>query len=581
MAKLSASDYLSVEQLMRRERMARARRDAETGPAFLAYAYGNPGGNPYLHGMDQDPQARLEGTNRGSILAEISRIFDPQLSVSLKNFVDRVMAELFPDGVEWAKMAPGDDSDPETALSVEEAADRSEKREEHIAALEPMNRMAFQELHRSNFSEQAPEALLDAVIWRKGVLRARKTETGEASADVSFEHVSQAECSFEWSPNGECWAVYRRHWYSRDEAAWAWPDMDVDALRFDMTESGEPDANARCAFTEATYRVRGKKMWAYQVVQDRGDGNGQVVLEREYRRNPYIVFGATCAPGAKLGRSMAELALATARTLNAMARIVMEAGEFRATPTFTVEQGGIPNPNAIRTTAVGRLIPVKTNEQGSESVKPLDVPGDVRLGVEEMQRLQILIQRICHDENLPPEAEMKIFTATQIIAMQRKAKNRLGAIFNRLMTQLGRPVLQHTLDALHSEKKVEGMTREGGEVSSVELDGKEVAVTFVNPLAQSQRMTDVEDVVSGIETLNGILPPEMVSSALNLEKVPEWMGRQMSWPEMLYRKESKRDELAGQALQAQMMGAGGAGGGSPSAPAQRRPAADASMMAAA
>ena len=556
--KLAAGDYLPGEHVIMRERAARSLQEQDYGVRFLCFAYATPGANPLLHGYEADPQQRVVGGQRGAILAEIGRIFDPQMQVSMGKLQRRVMNELFPDGVEWADLEPGDsmDTDPKAGLKGDDLKERAEQREDTIAKLEPIQRLMFQDVHRSNFSEQAPEAIMDAMITRVGVMTARRVETGEGPSSVSFQHVSSPECAFEWSPHGDCWAVFRRHWMSREECEWYWPDGSGWQFPEDEDDAGHTQ---RSTFTEAAYKVPGKKAWAYQVVQEDG---GSDVVRREYRRNPYVVFGFNCPPGARLGRSIAEMALPTARSLNQMTRITLEAAEFRAIPSYTVAQGGMTSLAIQRGIGVSQLIPVQTNAHDGPSLRPLEVPGDVQLGWMSAEQMQEQIKQICLDQSLPPP-QAQPMTARELMARQREMRNELGSIFMTLMNHLGRQVLQHFLDALFDAKDIDGMNREGGEVSAIELDGQEIKLSFNNPLAQAQKMTDVEDVVGGVEVLNSILPPEMVSSALHLEKLPEWMGKQMSWPEMLYRKAAERDPLAQQAVQSMVAGAGQGQGGVP------------------
>ena len=553
--KLKPGDYLAPQDLMVRERAARTMQEQDYGVKFLCYAYSTPGSNPLMHGYDVDPQARAVSMDRTAVLAEIGRIFNPQMQVSMAKLNRRVMTELFPDGVEWANLEPGDsmDVDAKLQLDSEALAERAEQREDTIAKLEPIQRLMFQDVHRSNFSEQAPEALMDAKITRIGVMTARRVPTGEGPSLVSFQHVSSPECAFDWSPHGDCWGVYRRHWLTKEECEFLWPDGDGWTF---PEKDGEAGHKARSAFTEAAYRVHGKKVWAYQVVQEDSELD---VVEREYKRNPYIVFGFNCAPGARLGRSIAEQALPTARSLNQMTRIAMEAAEFRSIPSYTVARGGMTPLQVQRGIGVSQLIPVQTNDRNTPSLAPLEVAGDVNLAWTTSEQMEMQIKQICLDQSLP-EPQAQPMTARELMARQREMRNELGTIYTRIMNHLGRQVLQHFLDALYEAGDTEGMNREGGEVSAIEIDGQEVKVTFNNPLAQAQKMTDVEDVIGGIETLNSVMDREMVNAALHLEKLPEWMGKQMSSPEMLYRKEQQRQSLANTAVQSMMMGAGqGAG----------------------
>ena len=562
---LDPGDFRSPRDLVSRERRAKALRDSDIGQAYLCYEQAAPGANPYLHGYNADPQARREAGSgrRGAVASEVGRVYSSQLQTSVKRFVDRVMAELFPDGSEWASLQPGDSFDEETAFTADEAKQRREEADDLATMLEPIQRHAFQDLHRSSFSEEAPQALMDAVIWRVGVLRVRATDVDEGvPSAVDFEHVSQAECAFEWGPGGKCWGVYRQHWLTREEAEHYWPD----GSGWDFPAEGEEGEPAHRTFLECTYKVRGKRRWAYQVIQIE-DADARECYRAGFDRNPYVVFGVNGAPGGILTRSIVEVALATARSLNTMVRITLQAAEFRATPTYTVAQGGLPN-SANLSIRPGIVIPVKSNEHGNPSLQRLDVGGDVDLGWASEERMSQQVQTMCYDEALPPDRPQPK-TATEVMEIVRQFRNTLGSIFSRLMSQLGVEVLQHVLDALYARKEIHGMEREGGQVSVIELDGKQVKVTFQNTLAQAQRMSDVEDVIGAVESLNSIMPPEMVASSVNLERIPEYVGKQLSLPEWFWRPEKQRQPLAEQATQTLVAG------GAPSPGAGVRPGPDA------
>ena len=559
---LMDGDFRTPEQVLRRRDRAVNDRESDLGLAYLCYAYAAPGANPYLIGDQQDPKSRraADTGRRGAIAAEISRIYHPQLAISTQKLRDRSKAEGMPDGVEWARFVPGDRYDPETARSAKDAAERTEAADEVAVMLKPMQRLTFQEIHRSNFAEQAPEALLDAIIWRVGVLRTQRIETGDGNSVLSVHHVSQAECAFEWGPNGDCWAVYRAHYVSRDEVEDMWPD--ASGVSYQPAEASDADPGMdMIELVEAAYRAPGKRAWCYQVIQRMGQ-HSTVVVQREYRRNPFIVFGFNSAPGARLGRSLVELALPAARSLNAMSRINLEVGEFQAQPIFLISQASGVNP-ANQRLRPGQQVQVNSNSRESPAVARLDVGGNIDIGWTTEERLVFIIQALLFDEELPPDTAQPR-TATEIMHRIRKLKNSLGPIFSRMMSQLGQQVLQHFIDALFDEDEVKGMNREGGEATVIELDGKEVKIAFQNPLAQAQRVANVEDVVSACETLNSILPPEMTAASVNLDRIAEYMMEELSLPEWFAKKEQP---LAEQATQTLVAGGGAGAGGGPRATA--------------
>ena len=555
MAKLlQMADYRTAKQVARRYERAMDARAGDMGIEYLAYAYTTPGANPVLAGSPMDAKSRhtADMGRRGAIAAEISRIYNSQLSMSAQRLRDRVMAELFPDGSEWAHLEPGDSYDPKTAPSPSEAQERTDDKEAVKLMLEPIQRVLFQDLHRSNFSEQTPEAVLDAIIWRVGVLRTRRLETGEGNSSMAVQHVSQAECGFEWGADGSCWGLYRSHYVTREEAEYLWPDGS--GWQFEESEAADDPDLAMVELIEAAYRVPRKKAWAYQVIQRDGNrSEGINCVQREYKRNPYVVFGFASAPGARLARSLVEQALPTARSLNALARITLQTGEFQAQPIFLINQSLAPNV-ANKKLRPGIQVPVQSNDRNNPAIARLDVGGNVDIGWASEERLALQIQKALFDEDLPDQAQPK--TAYEISQIMRRLKNTLGPIFSRLMNQLGQQVLQHFLDALYDLREIKGMNREGGAVSVIELDGREVKLSFQNPLAQAQRLTDLQDVIGAIRELQSVMPPELVAATIGFDELPAYAQKQLSLPKWFAKSEQARGPLVQQATSTLLAGPG-------------------------
>ena len=581
---LAPSDFRTPEVLRARERMARTMRDAEVGQAYLCYETFLRGSNPYLFSSGGDGDAAVRHQYKmgytGAQATEVAQGYTSQPQVSMRKFVNRMMSEGMPEGSEWAVLDAGDDYDEKTAPSPDQARERAEDAEAVRTMLKPMQRRVFQELHRSNAQEEVPGAVMDASIWRVGVLLVRRLPEDEMGpAKVAFEHVPQNECSFDWFPGGICTGVYRQHYFTQEEAQYYWPEGDGWQFDDATPQSGDSDL-PRATFIEAVYRVPGKRWWAWQVMQVSTSSGSEratdiMCLERALPRNPFIVFGVAGPPGAPLTQSLAESALATCRTLNTMTRINLDAAEMRATPAFTVEQGGLLRGSHTKRIFPAQLIPVKSNLQSQPSMRPLEVSGDVNLGWMTEDRLTDQAKALLYDQGVPPPQPQPI-TARQILELVQELKNNIGPLFSRILRRLGVPILQHILDVLYEEGEVRGMNRAGGMVSAVELDGKEVRVTFTNPLAQAQRLNDVEDIAAWLELVKSLVPPESAAASISYEKVAELTGRPMRVPEQLYRPERQAAQLAEQAAQTQVMG----GAQAPSPDATRQPAGQASMFGA-
>lgn len=544
---LTESDYRSPARIRRAERRARTMRDEDVGLAYLCYAYFNPGSNPYRMGLEQDPAARRQPGQRGAAQAEIARIYDQSGAASLRRLVDRIMADLFAQGVDWFSLEPGDDMDPETG-KLSDSAERAAARDEWTPELQRMGRTVFRDIHRSNLGEVMPLALLDALIWRVGCLMMHRTETGEAASEYEAEHVSQAEVAFEWSPRGYCVGWYRRHHLSREECEELWPT----GSKWTFPQDEDPD-NARSTFIEACYRVRGKKAWAYEVMQEQEEVK---CFQSGYRRNPLVVFGITGPPGSQLTRSLAELALANTRTLNVLTKVTIEGAEFRAVPSYKAGQGAI-----LGGLTNNRLVPGSVVEvAGIENIAPLEVPADVDVGWAARDQLRMENQVLLYDKALPSDGQRQARTAFEVAEDRKEVRNSYGSMYSRLMNRLGVPVVQHFLDAKYDAGGVEGMRREGGAASVVELDGKEVMVVWENPLAQAQRLAEVEGLYMWLQQNAASMPPEQVQSFTDYPECGRYTHGKLRLPEQVIREPKQAQELGLQAATTASLGGGGQAG---------------------
>ena len=560
--------YRSPEQLVRDYQRARALRDEEAGLRMLVYGFVLPGANPWLHGFNQSPMTRRMPGYRMQALAELARIYDPQATISVLALRDWLMENVVPDGVEWLEMQPGTDTDPEQGrlpdgkqAQLDRVAEMEREREEAIPELARLQRTVFSDLHRSTWSEAAPEALLDALLDRCGVLLTRKTEKGDASS-LSVEHVSSAECSFEWSPAGWCRAIFRAHALTREEceewwedgSGWTFPDGPKDETRTEMS-----------TFLEAAYKLPGHKAWAYQVIQM---GEVTECVRRTFKRPPFTVFGVSGAPGDPLTRSIGERLLPSARTLNDLTRITLEGAEWRATPTFKALRSGILGGLENNQLRPGAVLTVS----GIDALEALEVPADVRLGDEKAEQIRIQMQEIGYDNDLPRQDQPQPRTKYEIQRQEARVRSEKGPMAVRVQKHMALPVVQQFVDALFDERMVHGREDAPGEYSAVELDDREVSIVWTSPVAQMQRRREVEGWFGWLRELNENMPPEDVRNIVEYGEFGRKTAEKQRIPEEFTREKKLADDLTLQTAQASAMGAGGgatAGPGNPQAATQR------------
>src|SRR5690606_17349017 len=103
------------------------------------------------------------------------------------------------------------------------------------------------------------------------------------------------------------------------------------------------------------------------------------VLDKVSPSSPWVVGRWAKSPREIGGRGPAIEALPTARTLNMMARFLIEAAAMNATPPWLGFSDGVFNPNTyiIQPNAI---IPISPDSAANMPLRKLDVSGDVQFG---------------------------------------------------------------------------------------------------------------------------------------------------------------------------------------------------------
>ena len=116
---------------------------------------------------------------------------------------------------------------------------------------------------------------------------------------------------------------------------------------------------------------------------------------------------------------------------------------------------------------------------------------------------------------------------------------RMGAAFGRLQTELVQPVLQRVIYILKKQGRIEVPT----------LNGREVRIRSVSPLAQAQANQDISTVARFLEMIGGVFGPEMLQILIDSEETAVHLSKKFGVPESLIRDEDQRREIAEAARQ--------------------------------
>ena len=115
----------------------------------------------------------------------------------------------------------------------------------------------------------------------------------------------------------------------------------------------------------------------------------------------------------------------------------------------------------------------------------------------------------------------------------------MGASFGRLQAELVQPLLQRVVYILKKQGRIEIPT----------VNGREIKVRSVSPLAQAQANQDISVVSRFLEMIGNGFGPEMLQLLIDGEQTAIYLAKKFGVPESLIRDEEQRKQIAEAARQ--------------------------------
>ena len=210
---------------------------------------------------------------------------------------------------------------------------------------------------------------------------------------------------------------------------------------------------------------------------------------------------------------------------------------------YTARDDGVLNPANIRI-APGSVIPVASNGGGQgPSLTPLPRSSDFNVAQIIIKDLVDNIKTTLLDDSIPPDSA-SARSATEVMERMKSLATNLGSAFGRLITEALIPIVQRTLKVMDDQKIIDLPLR---------VDGNVVKIVPQSPLAQSQNMTDLQNVMQFIQIAQGLGPVGQV--AVNQDAVLDYLANKMGVPGSILNSKQQRkvivEQMAQTAVQAQ------------------------------
>jgi hypothetical protein len=475
------SDYT---KLMNRYKSAAGDWDNWKSLYMEAYDYTFPDKNPYYEEYDDTPGQRKN-----------LQVYDNTQCIGARQLVSKLHANLVPPSLQWFELEPS-----------ELVTDENQKKAIQTS-LQQLTAIIYNYINGSNFDLAINEAFHDMVI---GTMAFQVFPTDDDKHPIIFKTCPIDNLAPEQDAFDQVNTVWREFEdLCFDDILLLWPDGKIaDSMK--LTHSQNPQSTY--SFVEGVIYDHTKKDYRIVVMWEE---QPWFVVDKRSISTPWVVGRWSKSAREIGGRGPAIQALPTARTVNMMARFLIEAAAMNATPPWLGFSDGVFNPNTY-VIQPNTIIPISPESAANMPLRKLDVTGDVQFGELTMNDLRSQINSLMYVDPVRP-VQSPSQTATEIMIRQQQFLESIAPAFARIEIE----VLPKLI------KRVIFLLMEKGLLPS-ELNSPEFRelyrVRFKSPLEQSQQLQDVQKLMQYDAAMKTIAGEQGSILSYNLPQLPTYLG---------------------------------------------------------
>jgi hypothetical protein len=444
------------------------------------------------------------------------KIFDETAVVGVQEFASRLQSGLVPNFARWADLVSGSEVPKEERESVDKDLDE-------------ITEYVFEVIQSSNFAQEVHESFMDLAVGT-GVLSAVE---GDSVNPVIFSAIPLPHVVLDTGPDDRIDAVYRERKNIRyDEISILYPKA-VLGPKIESKMGSDRTTNIIEGVIR-DYTVKNEESYTtFAVCQE----TQTLLFESEMRgigASPMICFRWSKCAGEKYGRGPLLNALSAIKTTNLTIELILENAQMSISGIYQMEDDGVINPETINLVP-GTIIPTA---MGSRGLQPIQAAGRFDVAQLVLQDMRLNIKRALYNDMLG-NPDKTPATATEIAERMADLSRRMGAAFGRLQAELVQPVLQRVIYILKKQGRIEVPT----------VNGREVKIRSVSPLAQAQSNQDITSVARFLELIGGTFGPDMLNMLIDSEKTAVYLGKKFGVADSLIRDVEQRKQIAALAQQ--------------------------------
>ena len=495
----------TVENIIKRFQAAKTRKEQWESVYEDCYRFALPNRNLYEGYYD----GKTVGQNK------MADVFDSTAISSTQNFANRIQSGLFPPHTNWCRLEPGNQIPEDEKQAVQEILD------------DYLDKM-FTIIRTSNFDLAMGEFLLDLAVGTGVML----IQPGDELTPVRFTAIPMYLVYFEEGAYGKVENVYRKVRFKAEQIQVEFPDAK---LSNSLAQKLKDNPIQEIDFLEATVKDLETNRFHYCIIHE---AEKFVVVDRTLEFSPWVVSRYMKAAGEVYGRGPLTVAIPDIKTLNKTKELLLKNASLSIAGVYTAADDGVLNPNTV-VLKPGAIIPVARNggPQG-ESLRPLSRSGDPQLSDLVIDNLVMSIKKIMLDESIPRD-DMSARSATEIQQRAQELAQNLGSAFGRLITETMQPMVKRTLQI---------MSDEGMIVLPLKVNGMDVRIKPVSPIAMSQNSSDISNLIQYAQLISQLGPEG--ASVLKIGEIADYIADKLGIPIKLINNASERAEIVEQTQQA-------------------------------
>jgi hypothetical protein len=391
----------------------------------------------------------------------------------------------------------------------------------------------YQAFHRSNFQQEVHELYFDLVVFGTGAIYVEGTNDG-----VRFGTRHIAEISISEDANGIVDTVYRKF---KMTARAMEQQFGRGALPPAVMKDVENSPYTEHTILHAVYprtdkpgrAAKNKRIASIYYHMD----SKALLSESGFDDFPFMVPRFVKDSVSVYGRSPAMTALPDVKMLNKMSEVTIRAAQKQIDPPLMVPDDGFIMP--IRTTP-GSLNFYRAGTR--DRMEPLNIGANNPLGLNmEEQRRNAIRQAFYVDQLLLSQGQT--MTATEVLQRNEEKMRLLGPVLGRLQSEMLQPLIS----------RVFGLLLRNGVLPPApeELQGRDIEIEYVSPLAKAQKLTDLQSMLRGFEVMMQIAEVAPVMDYLDSDKLVKYLVDTTGIPATVIRSDEEVARMRRQAQQQQ------------------------------